>query len=281
MKENQQSQKSIKNYNLHMESEIDVPDRFEYAPCLNTGCSLHSHRIIELYGVTHGSIGFNVRNENKILSDGQMVMVGSLECHSINLIETPVETYYIQVGSQYTEDVLRLYPNKLPPVWLMDAAYNSEFIYPFIATIQQRGKDMSILERIGIVNLIYAKIIERYGVRDFTGFNTGKVELNQIIQYIYDNYTEPITLNSLAHLFGYNPRVLSGKLSKVTGMDLRLFISDVRMQKVIMMCSDKENEGMSLLDIVSRCGFNSVASFYRAYKRAYNKDFLFSNFPIR
>ena len=145
---------------------------------------------------------------------------------------------------------------------------------------QEELAEMITLERIGIVNLIYAKIIEHYGLREFKGFNTSKVEIDTILQYIYENYKEPITLESLADRFGYNPRVLSGKLSKTTGMDFRIFISDIRMQKVITMCHDKQNADMALIDIVSRCGFNCVASFYRAYKRAYNRNFKFNNLPI-
>ncbi len=266
--------------NLHMESEIDVQDRFKSEMLHgNTGCALHLHRNVELYGVKHGQMSVTVRNEKKVLTDGQMAMIGGLECHSFGA-EKPMDTFFMQIGGMYTEDFLRLYSGKLPAIWLMDAAYNMEFIYPFLETVWQRGETMTTLERIGIVNLIYAKIIEHYGLRNFTGFNSSKVDIDIIIQYIYDNYKEPITLESLANRFGYNPRVLSGKLSKTTGMDFRIFISDIRMQKVITMCHDKQNADMALIDIVSRCGFNCVASFYRAYKRAYNRNFKFNNLPI-
>lgn len=265
--------------NLHMESEIDVQDRFKSETYVNTGCSLHLHRNIELYGVKRGQVYVSVRNEKKLLTDGQMAMIGGLECHAF-MTEQPAETFYFQTGGMYTEDFLRLYTGQLPAIWLLDAAYNMENVYPLLETVQKRGEEMITLERIGIVNLIYAKIIEHYGLREFKGFNTSKVEIDTIIQYIYENYKEPITLESLADRFGYNPRVLSGKLSKTTGMDFRIFISDIRMQKVITMCHDKQNADMALIDIVSRCGFNCVASFYRAYKRAYNRDFKFNNLPI-
>ena len=265
--------------NLHTESEIDVQDRFKSETYVNTGCSLHLHRIVELYGVKHGHVYVSVRNDKKLLTDGQMAMIGGLECHSF-MTEQPAETFYFQTGGMYTEDFLRLYSGKLPAIWLMDAEYNMEFIYPLLEAIQKRGEEMMTLERIGIVNLIYAKIIEHYGTRDFTGFNTSKVEIDTIIQYIYENYQEPLTLEFVANKFGYNPRVLSGKLSKMTGMDFRIFISDIRMQKVIMMCKDKQNGEMSLTEIVTRCGFNCVASFYRAYRRAYNRQFRFNNLPI-
>ena len=268
-----------KDSNLHMESEIDVQDRFKSETDTNTGCSLHLHRNVELYGVKHGSMNVTVRNEKKILTDGQMAMIGGLECHSF-AAEKPMETFFFQIGGMYTEDFLRLYSGKLPAIWMMDAEYNMEFIYPLLETVQRRGETMTTLERIGIVNLIYAKIIEHYGLRNFTGFNTSKVDIDIIIQYIYDNYEEPITLESLANRFGYNPRVLSAKLSKMTGMDFRIFISDIRMQKVILMCHDKQNADMPLIDIVLRCGFNCVASFYRAYKRAYNRNFKFNNLPL-
>ena len=63
--------------NLHMESEIDVQDRFKSEMLHgNTGCALHLHRNVELYGVKHGQMSVTVRNEKKVLTDGQMAMIG-------------------------------------------------------------------------------------------------------------------------------------------------------------------------------------------------------------
>ena len=89
-----------------------------------------------------------------------------------------------------------------------------------------------------------------------------------IIQYIYDNSANEISLESLAEHFGYSPMTLSHLISKHVKIDLRNFINDIRVQKVIAMQAQPEYKNVSTLELASRCGFKSISSFYRAFKRS-------------
>ena len=95
----------------------------------------------------------------------------------------------------------------------------------------------------------------------------GGGKITDIIQYIYDNSDADLNLGILAKKFGYAPQVLSRKISSCIDVDLRVFINDVRAQKVMLMRNDEKYKDLSLMEIASRCGFNSVATFYRSYNR--------------
>ena len=81
-----------------------------------------------------------------------------------------------------------------------------------------------------------------------------------------------LSLEILADKFGYAPQVLSRKISACIDVDLRVFINDVRAQKVMMMRNDERYKDLSLMEIASRCGFNSVATFYRSYNRNFKNS---------
>ena len=65
---------------------------------------------------------------------------------------------------------------------------------------------------------------------------------------------------------------MAKKLSKAINIDFRTFVNEVRAQKVIQMQADPKNKDMKLFDIISYCGFNSPATFYRSYKNYFNSQ---------
>lgn len=89
----------------------------------------------------------------------------------------------------------------------------------------------------------------------------------QIIQYIYDNYSQPLTLSSIAEQFHYAPLSLSRLFGRYIRIDIRNFINNVRIQHVIALKNLPENNEKSIIDLAFQCGFNSVSSFYRAYNK--------------
>ena len=89
-----------------------------------------------------------------------------------------------------------------------------------------------------------------------------------MVQYIYDHYADrDLGLQKIADVFGYSPKTLSSLITQYIDVDLRVFINDIRVQKVIYMYHDPANHGVPLTELVERCGFVSKMTFYRAYNR--------------
>jgi transcriptional regulator GlxA family with amidase domain len=118
------------------------------------------------------------------------------------------------------------------------------------------------------VNFFLDKIIKHYGVTDKTVPNEN---ITNIISYIYKNYKNEISLDILAKEFNYTKTSVSRLISKYLKTDLRKFVNDIRAEQVRTMIKDPKNSNLSIIDIALSCGFDSVATFYRAYKRRYNE----------
>ena len=74
-----------------------------------------------------------------------------------------------------------------------------------------------------------------------------RAELSEIIQYIYDNAAQNLSLNSLAEQFNYDPISLSNIFSRYIKTDIRNFINNIRIQNYLDLKSLPANKDKSVI----------------------------------
>lgn len=251
-----------------MKNEIDrdYASRFFAEQYLSTGYYLHIHRNLEIYGVVNGTVSVTIAGQQAMLTDGQMAVIDGLENHSYE-IDGEAEVFYFHIGTQYSGKLYSLYPNQRLPFFLMDAEYN-KILYNQIRPLFNNTKDLSEMKRLGIVYQLFADIIEHYEMVKKAGNIPDDYDVvTKVVQYIYEHYSEPITLESLSKEFYISPKALSKKIRKRLNMDLRLFVNDIRIQRAVQMREDPANKNKSLSEIAFLCGFTNMVTFYRSYER--------------
>ena len=86
----------------------------------------------------------------------------------------------------------------------------------------------------------------------------------QILEYLNSNYTENITLDSIAKEFHYNKSYLASTFKKLTGRTLTEYINQNRCHYAETLL---KTTNIKIEDIAEMCGFSSDATFRRVYKR--------------
>lgn len=251
-----------------MKNEIDrdYASRFSAEQCLSTGYYLHIHRNLEIYGVVSGTVSITIAGQQATLTGGQIAVIDGLESHRYE-IDGEAEVFFFHIGTQYSTKLYTLYPNQRLPFFLMDTEYN-KLLYAQIQPLINSTEDFSEMKRLGIVYKLFADIIDHYGVVEKAGNIPGDCDIvANVVQYIYEHYSEPITLESLSKAFYISPKALSKKIRKRLNMDLRLFINDIRIQRAVQMREDPANKNKSLSEIAALCGFTNMVTFYRSYER--------------
>lgn len=82
-------------------------------------------------------------------------------------------------------------------------------------------------------------------------------------------YEEPeLSLTDLAKKLRTNPSLLSRAINKGFGMNFNDFVNYYRVQAVVEKLKAGEQQTQTLLSIAYDCGFNSKATFNRAFKKA-------------
>lgn len=257
------------------ERQRDYGSRFKAERYITDGFCLHFHRNTEIYCVNRGEVSVLINGESKILTDGQACVINRLESHSYE-VGAPADITYFHVGVQYMDIFYRIYPQNEPARWLTDVAFNREQLYPILREVRERGDGMGELERISKVSAVFAAIIKHYGfgARKHIEHARSGYNIIDVVQYIYDHFADrDLGLKKIADVFGYSPKTLSALITQYIDVDLRVFINDIRVQKVIYMYHDPENRGVPLTELIERCGFVSKMTFYRAY----NRNFKFQN----
>lgn len=248
------------------EIERDHASRFSAEQYVSHGYYLHFHRNLEVYGVVNGTVLVSVAGQQMTLTNGQIAIIDGLDNHSYE-IEDEAEVFFFHIGTRYISKLYTLYPNKRLPCFLLDVEYNKKLyaqIQPYLNTTQPIAE----LKRFGVAYQLLSDIIEHYGIVEKAGNTDGEQDVvADIVQYIYEHYSERITLESLSKVFFISPKALSKKIRKRVNVDLRMFINDIRVQKAIQMRDDPKNKGKSLNEIAMLCGFTNMGTFYRSYER--------------
>ena len=246
---------------------------FSVERLVNSGQYIHFHSHMEIYMVVKGSASFTISGENRLLTAGQLAIADKYENHSIET-EGQTELLILPVESGMLITFSCLYPNKKLPRWLMDQSINYK-LSAHIESIEEYAKqaknEQSQLRLAGMIYAMLADVIAHYPLESTSQAAEHDMELvAKVSQYIYEHYNERITLETLADAFHISPTVLSRKLKKSLGVDFRIFVNDLRVQKVMQMLNDPSQKGRSVYDIALTCGFKSMSTFYRCYKRSFN-----------
>ncbi len=88
--------------------------------------------------------------------------------------------------------------------------------------------------------------------------------LEQILAWLRANYTRPVGLAEVARQFSMRPSYFSDFFRKSLGVTLTEFLMQLRVHEAARLL---ETERMGSTDAAFACGFNTTASFYRAFKK--------------
>ena len=222
---------------------------------------------LKIYGAVKGEASVTVSGENRLLAEGQMAIVDRYEPHSCQL-HGNAEIVVANIGANYTRSIFSLFPKKRMVRWLMDDGFNRRIFSELDNIFDQSQMQIPELKKIGCICNLFSEVIEHYGLEDRVEISETDLDLTaNVIQHIYEHCSEKITLESLAKVFHLSPTALSKKLGKHLGVDLRVFVNDVRVQKAMQMMENPAYKGKAINEIAFMCGFNSMTTFYRSYRR--------------
>lgn len=92
--------------------------------------------------------------------------------------------------------------------------------------------------------------------------------INRVIDYLKDNYSKELTLESLANIAHFSQYHFHRIFKGIVGESLCKYIQRIRIEKAAH--SLKYHKNKSVTEIALDCGFNNSASFARIFKEHFN-----------
>ena len=259
-----------KNYiQYQFEPKRDLYDYFHAEKYVSTGYFAHFHRNAELYCVYEGNVHVTIDNEEYNLEAGDAVFINSLKVHCYDCSDAKIG--FVLFGSKYLQPFYEIYSDKEIPALLLNKSFNQP-IFDYLDRIAHKKNCFTPLESYAATYSLLSLIARSYDlVPASVQKSKRRAEISDIIQYIYANSNQNLSLTSIADTFHYDPLSLSHMFAKYIKSDIRNFINDIRIQNFIAMRTLPENKHKSSIELALLCGFNSAATFYRAYKK-FNKE---------
>ena len=145
-------------------------------------------------------------------------------------------------------------------------------IYTSLWTMVEPGAGVDVLnwkEDAPYIDLWFEKysgfiwqIYEAYLIRSSVkGYST---LVKNIIYYVHQHYSEPVTVDALADVFQKSPNHISAKFKKEVGVSFTEYLTDIRMQEALRMLL---NSDMHVYEIAERVGYSSYDYFSRTFKK--------------
>ena len=91
-----------------------------------------------------------------------------------------------------------------------------------------------------------------------------KADINEILSYINEHYTEDIYLEGLAGQFDISPSYLSKLIKDHCGMTFVSYLASLRVEQAKKLLLETK---LSITDIYMQCGFNNRTTFIRTFKK--------------
>lgn len=242
----------------------DKYDLFQLCKYKSNNVKAHFHRNPELYCVYEGKVRANIDDEIFELEAGDAVFVSNSKIHSYECDNA--EIAFALIGTKYLQPFYEIYLDRQIPVLLKNKEAN-KILFDYIDSVLGSNVDFKALERYACVCNILGIIVDAYGTVPAPEKKAHRADLSEVIKYIYNNSSQELSLKFLARRFNYDPVTLSRLFGRYIKMDLRNFINNIRIQNFTELKNMPQNANKSVTELAMQCGFSSIATFYRAYKK--------------
>ena len=230
-------------------------------------CLANFHRAWEFVFITNGELKYNINGNVGSAGKNSIVFIDSMQIHSYQTSDD-IEGYVLVFSSDFLLFFEREYSSMTFPNVLANAEYN----VPIIAQVEKwyNNREESDYSRFNNINILLEKLCSLYLIPKKKNEPTQELVLN-IIDYIEQHYDDvDITMEKIAGQLGFVKQYCSKVFNLTMGESFRNYLNRIRIMRFEELAGKKENQ--SVMNIAMDCGFESMATFYRAYRRIYNRS---------
>ncbi len=248
--------------NVMYEANRDMDQLLYVGISENLTCQKHFHRNFELLYILDGSMSVTVNNSSFEAKADDIVFVSNFYTHEYQ-VQDHCEKYCMVVPFNISADYMSRFKKKTLPSLLTDHKFNRK-IKKILADIESK-KMPSMVQR-GYILVIFGMLLDHYPQVDIES-NSDVETIVQILNYIDENYANPISLDSISQAFGYNKYYFSKIFNRNVRENLTTYVNIIRIQHLVKRAVKEPRPNISALAF--DVGFDSLSTFYRYFASLY------------
>ena len=221
----------------------------------------HFHRNIEFVFLTSGSQRVNADGNIYQLEAGDILFVNSYEPHSYD--DCDADAYILVLSSTFFEPFVWFHGKSIFPQLMNDKEKNKE-IFDFIQKWYEEKDQANDTYDIFInCNQLFKLLTQKYEIHEPVLSKQNELVI-AALKYISEHYCDvDITLESCSDAIGYCKEYVSKQFNNIIGVSFKTYVNNLRIKKFKELENNKRGTKQ---EIALKCGFKSVATFYRALK---------------
>lgn len=218
----------------------------------------HMHHCFELLCVTEGEMTAEVDEKTYTLTAGESLLIFPNQIHSMR---TP--------DGKHSRHILCLFASRLVSAFMEKTTSkipdDNRFALDGFYIRQMKELSGSKIALKGFLYSVCGIFDESAVYRDTD--DRPPMLLHTVFRFVEDNYTKACSLYDLSRHTGYDYAYLSRYFKKNVGISYNDYVNQYRISAA---CYLLQNREMTILDIASECGFNTVRSFNRHFREQLN-----------
>jgi AraC-like DNA-binding protein len=226
----------------------------------------HFHFAVEICSVRRGSFEFILNGARGRASEGEILFVNSGEIHQY-FESDGCEVVICIMNDTYTADFTAEFGNVRFDSLLTDGQANAEAARLMDEEFGRQNDDFFLDKKV-FADRLYGILCRAYPVRPP---RKEQLLLSEVLEYVHSHFKENLTVGFVAEQFSYSRSRFLKLFQRNVGVDFRVFLNDMRAGTVHHALRDPQYVGWTLIQVVQECGFQSMATFYRSYKRLYGR----------
>lgn len=232
----------------------------------------HAHDFLELYYFLDGSVTYYIEDQVYDLCPGDLLIIPAGKMHRpvIANEHAAYERMVLWITPQYLQGIdspagdLQKNLQKVEEHGYCVPFRGDETVFVTALLkklLYMQKNDTAPKFCAGAVELYLWTIFRSYGVIDTTHRNETQV-IPQVIRYITEHFSEPLTLEDIAAEFFVSKSYLNRHFKAYTNSTVYAYIMALRLTHARRML----REGIPAVEAGRECGFSDYSTFYKAFK---------------
>lgn len=216
----------------------------------------HIHEYSEILFCKEGEGTATVNGRRLCLRAGQFLFLPPNYIHKYEFPRAHV------ICAVFSNDFIPLFFKELGGRFLLISPMEAKELAPILAALPTLGSG-DRLTLCGNLHLICAKALR--SVPAAAPARSDGILYQKVVSYLSEHYTEDVSLEKVARLFGYHRKYLSHTLHSLTGIHWSQLLEYYRVN-----CAKRLLEGdlpLSVTEVALKSGFSAMNTFHRSFKR--------------
>lgn len=221
----------------------------------------HLHRSFEFIYVMDGNIHICVNSRSFNLKKDDCMLILPYEVHSLS-----TKDYSDACICIFSPEYVKTFEKMIYGKFLDNPVFNLSSNAQALILDKIFKDNINVLQMKSCLYLLCSEVMDH--TKLLPSIKNDYELLHKVLNYVQENFSKDISLESIANEFCYNYNYLSKYLNKVLGISFVDFINQHRINYASYLLRNTDD---TITDIAYKCGYSSIRSFNRNFLKFTSK----------